>query len=138
MALEVKVVEYSDYLHYAVSGILESSECSTDTFLELIAYCQSSGISNVLLDIRDIIGTINCTDKMGYFFKVTELHGGYLKFGGIPIRIALLGEVDFSSEGRSVQKFAAGRGFATLITSDLKAALGWLREPVSLAAWTVR
>ena len=83
-----------------------------------------------------MIGTINCNDKIGYFFEITEPHSGYLKFGGIPIRIALPGEVDFSSEGRNVQKFTAGRGFATLITSDLKAALGWLREPVSLAAWT--
>lgn len=129
MSLQFKLIDTDDYLLCEVHGEYGNSpQASIDYFLEVLLHCRSSAEPKVLIDLREVTGTLSATSRILFYEKIIDKYEIYLKFGGSPIRMAFLLDprniVDYNP-GLDVAK---RRKFPATIHSDLQQAVDWLKE----------
>ena len=128
MSLQFKLIDIDDYLRCEVHGRHgDSPQASIDYFLEVLLHCRSSAAPKVLIDLREVEGTLSATSRILFYEKIIDKYEIYLKFGGLPIRMVFLlspqNVVDYNP-GLNV---AMRRNFPVSIHADLQEAIDWLK-----------
>ena len=129
MSLQFKLVDIDDYLLCEVHGKHENNpQASIDYFLEVLLHCRSSAKPKVLIDLREVTGTLSATSRILFYEKIIDKHEIYLQFGGTPIRMAFLLSPQNVVNYNPGLDVAKRRNFPAAVYSNLYEAIDWLKE----------
>ena len=120
---EVSFKQNPGYLEFIVTGIYDLDE-AIGKFPLLIKACRHSGISNVLIDSRDLVGEQMLTEELLYASQARQLYQSYLSGGGQPLKIAFVSKKTLSED--LSEAISQIQGLDAFVTRDYKQAVEWL------------
>jgi hypothetical protein len=129
MGYQLDVELRETYLYLSLTGDYDPDQALRD-FGRLLDACTESGLSKVVIDIRDLRNNIvNIIDRYEYIKAVNKQYVDYRKRGGGILRIAYVasGEI-FTLQDNFNETVAENFGFPAIETSDFDEALRWLDQ----------
>ena len=125
MALDVKIIQHTDYLHVVVTGDYDMRD-AIDKFPLVLSTCRLTGITKVLVDFRDINGVPAATEKILYTYGIVEHYNQYISHGGREIKFAFVGQSPQVSTFEPGKQIARNGNIPLYIGTDIDEALEWL------------
>ena len=125
MALDVELQDGKDYLLATVTGGYDLNE-AVERFSDVILACRRWGQNRVLIDYRSLDGKIGAIEEIIYATGVGEVYRTHLEAGGVPLRMAFLGNPSFIRSWVPSEDVAKSYDLEAHATLDLDEALEWL------------
>ena len=125
MALEMKIEHQDEYLLAIVAGKYELKPI-IGRFTEILKECHASNQNRVLIDIQALEGEYFVTQNVMALISIGERYQQYLKSGGKPLKIAVLGVEPIVPSSPPALETAESFQLRLLPTSDMKVATEWL------------
>lgn len=122
------IAEYiprKDHIHVPVHGEFDLAS-AIKIFERIFDTCQVSGINRVLLDTRQMQGTISATERIVQGLSLENPYQAYRSAGCKPIRLAILSTKDRLTPYHPLSDTLSQLDLATSAFTDPAKVLGWL------------
>jgi len=123
--LSVAYKEHDDYLEVVATGRYDLQEAMA-TVPAALSACRRLGLTNVLVDYRELKGVAAITQKILFSVDVLDKHNAYVAGGGLPLRIAYLGSPDLVTAYQPGAEIANRNGMDVKLFTDEDEARRWL------------
>jgi len=113
------------YLCVVVTGGLDLAELQAG-FLRVLDACVQLGASKVLLDARQVTGSMSLGERYQWGVFAAEAYQAHLAAGNPALRLAILGREEVLDRQRFGESVARNRGMESKATTDPAEAALWL------------
>jgi len=104
MAIDVKMIQHSDYLEFVVTGSFDLND-AINKFLYVLEACRHTELDKVLIDYRELQREDSATIKGLYAYGIENHYMKYLESGGHELQFAYVGPIVMAWEpGMEVAK----------------------------------
>ena len=125
MALNVKIIQHEEFLEVVVTGTYNMQDAA-EGFPHVLSTCRQAGLSKILIDFRNLTGTLAATEKVIYTFGIQDHYKNYISTGGQELMIAYVGNAQQVSTYEPEQKIARDNNMPFDLFSDIEEAYEWL------------
>ena len=124
--LKTEIKRLEDHLLVRVTGAYDLDE-ALDGFALVLAACQITGVTRVIVDFRRLDGIPSATEKVIYAQGAAQHYEDYLKTGGQALKIAYLGAAMALDSYEPGLDIALQRNLSTRLFTSEKDACHWLK-----------
>lgn len=125
MALNIKVIQHSQFIEIIVAGIFNFQE-SLMEFPNVLATCKTTGLTKVLIDFRQLKGIPAATEKILYTLGIEDHYAEYLSNKGKPLQIAYVGKSPLIGSEEPGLLLARENNLPFNLFTDISKACKWL------------
>jgi hypothetical protein len=90
MSLKYRIDEHAEYLECVVSGLYQDAKDFNRQLSKLISQCRASGRIRILVDLKNMTGYPNATDRILIFEEIVNMNQKAVRSGVPPLKLVFL------------------------------------------------